>query len=57
MLGINILHNLHVQPTGTQFRILVLNSERDLACFILSGTRLQILGPLKDIVSVPLKTV
>ena len=44
MLGIKVLHNLHVQPTGSQSRILVLNSVRDLSCFILSETRLQILG-------------
>ena len=55
MTGKNVLHNLHMQPTGSQSRIL--KSERDLACFILSGTRLQILGALEDIVSVPLKTV
>ena len=49
MLGIKVLHNLHVQPTGSQSRILVLNSERDLACFILSGIILQTLEPLKTV--------
>ena len=50
------MHNRQVHPMGTQQRILVLNSVRDLAALIFSGIMAQTLGPLKDMVSVPLKT-
>ena len=51
-----VLHNRQVHPFGIQPRILVLNSVRDLAAFMFSGTKSQVLGPLYDIVSVPLYT-
>ena len=36
-----LLHSLQVHPVGTQQRIFFLKSEKDLATFIVSGTKSQ----------------
>ena len=46
-----------MHPLGFQFLILFLNSVSEFDDFIFSGTKDQILGPLKNNVSVPLNTV
>ena len=44
---------MHVHPKGSHCLILALNSVIDLDALISSGTNAQVLGPLKDNVSVP----
>ena len=51
------MHNLHMHPSGFQFLISPLNSGNEFEFLITSGTRAQVFGPLKDIVSVPFPTV
>ena len=48
------LHNLHIHPSGFQHFILALNSTNDLDWLMSFGTRVHVLGPLKEIVAVPL---
>ena len=48
------LQSLHSQPFGSQFLIFTLNSFKDVAFFISSGTNSQVFGPLNERVSVPL---
>ena len=46
-----------MHPSGFQFLILPLNSGNEFEFLITSGTRAEVFGPLKDIVSVPFPTV
>ena len=49
--------SIHSHPTGFHFLIFDLNSNKELEFFILSGTLVHTLDPLKDNVSVPYFTV
>ena len=46
-----------MHPSGFHCFILALNSDRDFAFLMSSGTSYHVLGPLKLIVSVPWETV
>ena len=46
-----------MHPSGFQFLILALNSGREFEFLISAGKRAHVLGPLNEIVSVPLETV
>ena len=43
---INVLHNLHVQPSGLQFLIFTLNLENDFEFLIESGRCCHVFWPL-----------
>ena len=57
MLGTYTLHNRHSHPIGSQFFIFALNSSKLFEILISSGTNAQVLGPLKETVSVPYRVV
>ena len=50
-----VLHILHMHPIGIHFLILPLNCNNEVDSLISVGIRAQVFGPLKYMVSCPLR--